>query len=60
MSELTDDDKFPFGKYRDSRMADVPAEYYDYLRDQPWIGNWPRVLDYIERHAGRIDKALEE
>jgi len=33
MKVLEDDDKMPWGKYKDERMEDVPAQYLHYL----WI-----------------------
>lgn len=31
--KLTDDSRMPFGKHRDAKMEDVPAEYLLWLRD---------------------------
>lgn len=34
MSAFTDEDLMPFGKHRGKRMADVPASYLAWLKDQ--------------------------
>lgn len=57
---LDDSDPFPFGKHKGRPMEEVPASYLDWLRDQPWLGDWPAVKEYIERNARIIDEELEE
>lgn len=56
-----DDDKFPFGKYKreGKTFKEVPAEYLDWLHGQKWIGEWPAVLDYIERNRKAIDMEMK-
>ena len=60
MGKLTDNDLFPFGKYKDSPMWKVPATYYDWLIDQPWIKSWPAVETYIEDNLTAIHKELKD
>ena len=59
MSILTDNDLFPFGKYRDARMIDVPASYLDWAGGQDWISKWPDVKKYIADNRAVINKELE-
>jgi len=59
MSILTDNDLFPFGKYRDARMIDVPASYLEWAGGQEWIGKWPDVKKYIADNRAVINKELE-
>lgn len=60
MKPLTDDDLFPFGKYKGTPMWKVPGTYYDWLIDQPWIKSWPAIEEYIERNRAVIDKELKD
>ena len=59
MSILTDKDPFPFGKYRDQRMIDVPASYLDWASGQDWLDKWPDVKKYIADNRAVINKELE-
>lgn len=43
---LTDEDPMPFGKHKGARMADVPAGYLAWLKDQGC--DHPGVRAYIE------------
>jgi len=56
--KLTDQDPFPFGKYKDEPMEDVPASYLDWFIGQSWADNWPAVVDYIKDNRVMIDKEL--
>ena len=56
---MRDGDPFPFGKHKGTKMKDVPADYLDWLRGQPWIGQWPLVDAYIKRNKSVIDYELE-
>lgn len=58
---LTDDSPAPFGKYKGTPMGKVPAEYLDWLHDQPWLAQaYPAVLDYIEKSRKEITAELSE
>lgn len=60
MIPLTDNDPFPFGAHKGKPMQEVPATYLDWLIDQPWIGRWPAVVEYITRNQVVINKELKE
>lgn len=45
---MTDQDPMPFGKYKDRKMKDVPADYLLWLRDQNCRHN--EVKNYIEEN----------
>jgi len=60
MHRLEDNSLMPFGKFKGSPMVDVPADYLDYIIDQPWIGEWPEVEEYIETNRKAINMELEE
>lgn len=47
---LNDFDRFPFGKYRDEMLSDIPNAYYRWLRDQEWLSSWPALKRYVELH----------
>ena len=57
---LTDESIFPFGVHKGKRMADVPPQYYDWFRGQAWSSKWPRIMQYIDEHAKRINDAVED
>ena len=50
----------PWGQHKGKTMADVPADYLDWLRDQDWLSTWPGLHGYIANNMSRIDKELEE
>lgn len=43
----TDDDKFPFGKYKGAAFKDVPSTYFDWLRGIDWVKDWPGIVAYM-------------
>jgi uncharacterized protein (DUF3820 family) len=50
----------PFGKYKGRKMEDVPATYLKWLMEEPWIGDWPDVLDYLEQNVAAIEAELKD
>jgi hypothetical protein len=58
--KLTDSSPIPFGKYKGRKMKTIPASYLDWMRGQPWIDEWPMVLDYINRNSDVIDQELKD
>lgn len=52
MTPLTDEDHMPFGKHKGQRMADVPASYLAWLKDQGC--DHPGVRGYIENSWSAI------
>lgn len=59
LGKMDDDSLMPFGNHKDTPMRDVPARYLDWLSGQPWIGQWPLVLEYINENRDVIDSELE-
>lgn len=57
---LTDNSPMPFGKWKGRPMKTVPAEYLDWLRGQPWIEDWPQVLEYLQKNKSVIDQELAD
>lgn len=57
---LTDDSKFPFGKWKGRKMKEVPASYFDWLRDQVWLVDWPEVREYLNKNKKVIDQELAD
>lgn len=55
---LQDTDPMPFGVHKGKQMDQVPASYLDWLHDQSWINDWPRVKRYIENNRRHIDQEL--
>lgn len=58
-SAPSDDEPFPFGKYKGVRYGDIPADYLDWITSLPWLNKWPKVVAYIEKNRANIDKDLE-
>ena len=54
---LEDNSPFPFGKYKDTRMQDVPAEYLVWLNEQDWLkGSYASVYNYIQKSWSAINQ----
>jgi len=57
---FTDNDTMTFGKFKGTKMKDLPAWYLDWLHNQPWIDDYPQVKGYIIDARQAIDQELEE
>lgn len=55
---MEDSDIMPFGKYKGTRMIDVPAKYLLYIYEQGWCSG--KVLDYITSNLEVLTKQAEE
>lgn len=56
---LTDEDLFPFGRFKDKKMKDVPAWYLDYMRDKDWVKtDYPGLWAYLIEKKEVIDNEL--
>jgi uncharacterized protein (DUF3820 family) len=55
---LTDEDPMPFGKYKGQRMADVPASYLAWLKDQGC--SHPQLSAYIRNSWSAILSELPD
>ena len=42
------DEPFPMGKWKGVPYDEVPIGYFTWLKEQPWLGDWPQVKKYIE------------
>ncbi len=56
----TNETVMPWGIHIGKTMANVPASYLDWLRDQPWISTWFGLQAYLTANKTRIDQELEE
>ena len=57
--EATAPDVMPFGKYKGTKLDDVPATYLDWLRGQPkFLDMHPNVKDYLSRED--VNKAIDQ
>ena len=43
---LHDDSTMPFGKYKGSRLGDVPDSYWRWFIGQDWCDEWPDLVTY--------------
>jgi hypothetical protein len=41
-------------------MKEVPASYFDWLRDQVWLVDWPEVREYLNKNKKVIDQELAD
>lgn len=58
LKKLQDSDLMPYGKYKGSKMIDVPASYLMYLYDNKMCSD--NVKIYIEENKEVIEKELKE
>lgn len=54
MSELSDLDPMPFGKYKGQPMQDVPASYLHWLWKEIQHDKNSEVADYIRRNLSAL------
>lgn len=47
-TKLHDDDRMPFGKYKDMRLGNVPDHYWRWFLQQEWANEWPELLEYAK------------
>jgi len=52
MEKLTDNSLMPFGKYKGQKMANVPASYLLWLKNNDCKDQ--KVLDYIEDNMDQL------
>lgn len=55
MKILTDSDKMPFGKYKETKMEDVPASYLHYL----WVNGLNKENSPVSNYISENITALE-
>lgn len=44
---LTDQDRMPFGKYKNMMLGQVPEDYLKWLAKQDWIDDYPDLVEYL-------------
>lgn len=54
-TKLHDDDRMPFGKWKGTRLGEVPDHYWKWFLQQPWAANHPELLEYAQLVEGDID-----
>lgn len=47
-TKLHDDDKMPFGKWKGTRLGEVPDHYWKWFLQQEWASEWPELLAYAK------------
>ncbi len=45
-TKLHDDDRMPFGKWKGSRLGEVPDSYWRWFLGQDWSGQYPDLVEY--------------
>ncbi len=59
-TELTDDDPMPFGKWKGTRMKDVPAEYLHFLWSNGKAQEQDAVANYIRSRIAALRKEYDD
>ncbi|MEX1120900.1 MAG: DUF3820 family protein [Balneolales bacterium] len=57
-AKLTDKSLMPFGFYKGTKMANVPAGYLLTIQQAPWLDKWPVVRDYIEDNKDVLEHEI--
>lgn len=59
---MIDDDDIiiPFGKYKGSRLGDVPASYLLYIAKFDWLYKFQDIKDYIENNWEQLNNEAHE
>jgi len=52
---LEDEDRMPFGKFKDERMIDIPASYFLFLWNNGMESETGGVADYIRNNLDRLE-----
>jgi hypothetical protein len=50
----------PWGKHKGAQLKDIPADYFLWLMEQSWLGDWPQLKSYITRNADAFYKEQQE
>lgn len=50
----TDDTILPWGKFKGTRLEDVPGDYLYWLSEQKWIFDYPGLHAYLKKNANTI------
>jgi uncharacterized protein (DUF3820 family) len=58
MQKLTDESKMPYGKYKGTKMANVPASYLLYIKEQGYASH--DVAEYILENLKAIIIEIEK
>lgn len=59
---MKDTDRMPFGKHKNEMMANVPANYLNWLHENGSVGvrrSFPQVFEYIKENMDAIEFELE-
>lgn len=47
-TKLNDDDLMPFGKWRNTRLGEVPDHYWLWFLKQEWSDKYPDLVAYAK------------
>ena len=54
-TNLNDDDVMTFGKWKGTRLGEVPDHYWRWFVRQEWASEWPDLLAYGQIVEGNDD-----
>ena len=57
MAALDDNSLMPFGKYKDEKLANVPASYLLYAYDN--FNIWQNLKDYIDDNRDVLESEIK-
>lgn len=55
---MTDNDIIPFGKFKGTKLANIPADYFVWLNEQDWCTK--AYKDYIEDNKDVLNQELKD
>lgn len=47
-TKLNDDDRMPFGKWKGTKLGEVPDYYWKWFVKQEWANKHPDLLEYAK------------
>ena len=50
-------DPRPWGQHKGTAMRDLPIAHLVWLRDQPWLLDWPEIYAYVQTRQKEIEAA---
>lgn len=60
MTEWNDETPMPWGEHKGEKLEDVPAAYFLWLLEQPWISDWRDLHRYIKKNEDVIRQQVSE
>ena len=59
-TQWTHETEITWGSHEGTKLKDIPASYFKWLSDQPWVKDWPQLQAYIKQNEDKINQATTE